>query len=166
MSSECGTNFTLTLSQSIQRVTNCVTQFDFHSMEIYVSVKIFVNVVVANILFFIWEHYDEVSALISLLWRPYHIQAQMSTLRDSQILFIACIAHKLTLYHLSATNVTVTLSQSGQCVSNFVMQLNSSSIELNVNIFCHYQHSVFQMHMRKLQWGDFITLLYFALMSF
>ena len=166
MSSERGTNFTLTLSQSIQRVTNCVTQFDFHSMEIYVSVKIFVNVVVANILFFIWEHYDEVSDLISLLWRPYHIQAQMSTLRDSQILFIACIAHKLTLYHLSTTNVTVTLSQSGQCVSNFVMQLNSSSIELNVNIFCHYQHSVFQMHMRKLQWGDFITLLYFALMSF
>ena len=52
MSSEPATNFTLTLSQSIQRVTNCVTQFDFHNMEIYVSVKIFVNVVVANILFF------------------------------------------------------------------------------------------------------------------
>ena len=53
MSSERGTNFTLTLSQSIQRVTNYVTQFDFHSMEIYVSVKIFVNVVAANILVFI-----------------------------------------------------------------------------------------------------------------
>ena len=65
MSSQRATNFTLTLSQSIQRVTNCaVTQFDFHSMEIYVKVKIFVNVVVANILFFICEHYDEVTSFL------------------------------------------------------------------------------------------------------
>ena len=66
MSSQRATNFTLTLSQSIERVTNCaVTQFDFHSMEIYVKVKIFVNVVVANILFFfISEHYDEVTSFL------------------------------------------------------------------------------------------------------
>ena len=50
MSSERATNVT---SQAIQRVTNCVTQIDFHSMEIYVAAKIFVHVVVANILFFI-----------------------------------------------------------------------------------------------------------------
>ena len=67
MSSEHATNFTLTLSQVIQHVTNCVvTQFDFHSMEIilYVKVKIFVNVVAANILFFICEHYNEVTSFL------------------------------------------------------------------------------------------------------
>ena len=30
------TNFTLTLSQSIQHVTNCVMQFNSHHMEVYV----------------------------------------------------------------------------------------------------------------------------------
>ena len=80
--------------------------------------------------------------------------------------------------------MTVTLCQSGQRVSNFVTQFNSSSVELYVlvtillkmkqqthdklnvwrtrkksepqmgydfTIVCHHQHSIFQLHMRKLQ---------------
>ena len=46
-----GANVNCALSSEC--VTNCVMQFDFHSMEIYEYVKIFVNAVVANILFFI-----------------------------------------------------------------------------------------------------------------
>ena len=30
----------------------------------------------------------------------------------------------------------------------------------NFSIFCRHQYSIFQVHMRKVRWGDFITLLY------
>ena len=62
------------------------------------------------------------------------------------------------------TYLTVILPQSVQHVSNCITQLNSNSIEIIIrfsddfSIFCHHQYSIFQMHMTKLQWGDFISL--------
>ena len=61
-----------------------------------------------------------------------------------------------------ATNVTVTLFQSVQCVSNCVTQLNSNRKNIYVleTILVYFVTIIqfFKCHMRKqLRWGDFIT---------
>ena len=51
MSSERATNLTVALSQSVQHVSNCLTQLNSNSIEIHVLVTILVYFVVTDILF-------------------------------------------------------------------------------------------------------------------
>ena len=87
MSSESATNLTVTSSQSVQHVSNCVTQLNSNSIENARFSDDFSIFVVTNVLFSkcIWANYDEVTSLLCYIYCRYHIKAQRSTVRDSQI---------------------------------------------------------------------------------
>jgi len=63
-----------------------------------------------------------------------------------------------------AVNLTVALSHSVQrvklCNAMKFQQYRNIHFSDDFSIICRHQYSVFQMHMSKLWWGDFITLLY------
>ena len=79
------TNLTVTLSHSVQRVSNCVTQLNSNrNTEIcHDDLVYFVEPI-----FYFWNAYQKITMrwlYYLAIYCPYHMKAQMSTGRDSEI---------------------------------------------------------------------------------
>ena len=98
----------------------------------------------------------------------------MSTVRDSQILFIACnenfcsakiklSSDKLDSLYLISVGTTIVNGGDNSCQINYRITLvkfrnaikfqyyRNIRVSDDFSIFCHHQHSIFPVHMRKLR---------------